>query len=305
VLEIGGAMRVNYQYLRAFHAVALEGSISRGARRLSLSQPTVSQQLRALETRYRVALFDGRRQPLQLTPAGQRLFELTGPLVALSDEVDALMNAASEGKRISLRLGADSPTYAARLVAGWVQLVPDAGVSVRIGNAAEVVQWLRDGLVDAAISSDAPGDNVLHYIPLYCDRLVAAVPAMHALAQLACISLRDLSRETLLLREPGSRTRMSTEGLLEAADLTPRRVIELHTREAIREGIAVGLGVSLFYSAECPPDPRIAYRPIEADTAVPTFLGYLICMADQRRSPGLRSLFHAAGELADVSPLPL
>ncbi len=298
-------MRVNHQHLRAFHAVAQEGSISRGARRLGVAQPTLSQQIRALEIRHRVALFEGRKQPLQLTETGRRLFELTGPLFSLSDEVEALMNATSEGKVASVRLGSDSPSYAARLVAKYVENNPDAGVSVRIGNAVEVVQWLRDGHVDAVIGSDPPGDNALHYLPLYCDSLVAAAHALHPLAQQGRIAICDLAHETLLLREQSSRTRISTERLLEATNVTPRRVIEFHTRETIREAIALGLGVSLFYSAECPPDPRIAYRPIDADAPPPTFMGYLICIADQRRTPGLRALFEAASELAEFSPLPL
>jgi LysR family transcriptional regulator, low CO2-responsive transcriptional regulator len=298
-------MRVNHQHLRAFHAVAQEGSFSRGARRLGMAQPTLSQQIRALEIRHRIALFDGRKQPLELTEAGRRLLELTGPLFAISDEIEALMNANMEGKYASIRLGSDSPSYAARLVARFVEHNPDAGVSVRIGNATEVVQWLRDGLLDAAIGSDPPGDNALHYLPLYCDKLVAAASTLHPMAQQARIALCDLAHETLLLREPSSRTRLSTERLLEATNVTPRRVIEFHTRETIREAIALGLGVSLFYSAECPPDPRIAYLPIEADAPQPKFMGYLICIADQRRTPSLRSLFEAAAELAEFSPLPL
>lgn len=53
-------MSVNHQHLRAFHAIAEEGSISRAARRLNVAQPTLSQQLKALEDRHKAALFDGR-----------------------------------------------------------------------------------------------------------------------------------------------------------------------------------------------------------------------------------------------------
>ncbi len=298
-------MRVNHQHLRSFHAVAQDGSISRAARRLGMSQPTLSQQIRALEIRHRIALFDGRKQPLQLTEAGRQLFSLTGRLFTVSDEVETLMNTNADGKTAAIRLGSDSPVYAARLVAKYVEQNPDAAISVRIGNAAEVVQWLREGHLDAAIGSDPPGDNALFYLPLYCDCLAAAVPGLHPLAVKARIVSSDLGDETLLLREPTSRTRRSIEHWLEATNTIPRRVIEFHTREAIREAIALGLGVSLFYSAECPPDPRIAYRPIESSTPIPTFMGYLICLSDQRRTPGLRALCDAAGELADLSPLPL
>ncbi len=296
--------RVNHQHLRAFHTVALEGAISRAARRLGVSQPTLSQQLRNLELRHRVALFDGRSQPLTLTEAGRRLFALTERLFAIADEVEALLDATEKGRHAAIRLGSDSPIYAARLVAKYTEQNPDAAVHVRIGNAEEVVLWLRDGRLDAAIGSNPMVDESLFYLPLYHDVLSAAVPALHVLAQQARIAPRDLAEETLLFREPASRTRRASQRLLEACEITPRRTIEFHTREAIREAIALGLGVSFFYSAECPPDPRIVYRPLDTHAA-PTFMGYLICSTEQRRTPALRALYAAAAELADLSPLPL
>jgi len=297
--------RVNHQHLRAFHMVAVEGNISRAARRLGVSQPTLSQQLRNLELRHRIALFDGRKQPLQLTEAGRQLFALTGRLFAVADDVEALLDATAGAKSTNIRLGSDSPVYAARFVAKYAEHNPDGAVSVRIGNAEEVISWLRDGQLDAAIGSDPPVDEALFYQPLYRDTLIAALPGLHPLAEKSRIALADLGDETLLLREATSRTRRSTELLMEASDVTPRRIIEFHTREAIREAIALGLGVSLFYSAECPPDPRVAYRPIETHSAAPTFMGYLICLTEQKRAPALRALFAAAADLAVLSPMPL
>ncbi|HEX4739793.1 MAG TPA: LysR family transcriptional regulator [Caulobacteraceae bacterium] len=62
-------MSVNYQHLRAFYAIASAASVSRAARGLSLAQPTLSQQLKALEDRYHVVLFEDRKPPLR-QPAG-------------------------------------------------------------------------------------------------------------------------------------------------------------------------------------------------------------------------------------------
>jgi len=298
-------MRVNHQHLRVFHVVALEGSISRAARRLGVSQPTLSQQLRTLELRHRVALFDGRRQPLQLTEAGRRLFAITGRLFAIADEVENFLDGVSGGEAVAVRLGSDSPVYAARLVAAFAEHNPGAGVSVRIGNAEEVVDWLRDGRLDAAIGSDPPFDDFFFYLPIYRDSLALAAPQQHPLAECSIVALEDLACETQLVREPTSRTRRASERLLEHAGIVPRRIIEFHTREAIREAIALGLGVSFFYSAECPPDPRVCYRPISFEAETPTFMGYLICQAEQRRAPLLKSLFAAAENLAQHSPLPL
>ncbi len=301
----GDDVRVNHQHLRAFHAVAADGSISRASRRLGVSQPTLSQQLRTLELRHGVALFDGRRQPLELTDIGQRLFALTGKLFALADEVEQVLDQAVSAKDATLRIGSDSPVYAARLVAAYAEENPAVTVRVRIGNAEEVISWLRDGQLDAAIGSDPPIESAFSYQPLYCDQLAVALPLHHPLAERTDVPLTELYGETLLLREATSRTRRATEALFEQAGITPRRIIEFHTRETIREAIALGLGVSLFYSAESPPDPRIVTCAISADTPLPSFTGHLICQADQRRAAPMRALFQAAEELAKLSPVPL
>lgn len=298
-------MSLNHQHLRTFHAVALDGSISRAARRLAVSQPTLSQQLRALELRHKVTLFESRKPPMRLTPAGRELFALARNLFSVSGQIEELLGEAADGEASELRLGSDSPVYAARLVAGYHALCPRARVYVRIGNAREVAAWLKDAQVDAAIASDPPGDDAYSYQLLYRDQLVAAAARGHPLAAVASIPIEAFAGERLLLRETTSRTRMVTEQLLAAAGVVPGDTIEFHTREAIREAVALGLGVSCFCSAECPPDERIAYQPIASPVPTPCFTGYVLCLAERRRTPLMRALFSITAELAKDSPLPL
>src|SRR5215472_1852007 len=106
---------VNHQHLRAFHAIAVEGSVSRAARRLNVAQPTLSQQIKALESRHRAALFERRRPPLTLTPRGRELFTLTQRMFAASDEIDVFLGDGNGSALHAIRIGADSPIYAARL----------------------------------------------------------------------------------------------------------------------------------------------------------------------------------------------
>src|ERR1700744_295386 len=85
ILGAVSALALNYQHLRAFHAIASAASVSRAARLLSLAQPTLSQQLKALEDRHRVVLFEDRKPPLRLTAQGRELFALTQRLFAASN----------------------------------------------------------------------------------------------------------------------------------------------------------------------------------------------------------------------------
>jgi DNA-binding transcriptional LysR family regulator len=294
-------MAVNLQHLRAFHAVASEGSIVQAARRLGITQSTVSEQLRALELRHKVALLQGRRPPLTLTTAGKDLFVRTQKLFSISSEIDDYLGYAVQPSGQEIRLASDSPTYAARMVHRLQAINPIIRPKVRLGNASEALTWLKSAEVDAAICSDPIFESDLHYQVLYRDQLSIALNASHPLANNVDINLADLGDECLLVREKTSRTRSTAMLALAQAGVEPRAILELHTRETIREAIALGVGYSFFYSAECPPDPRLVYRPIDSPT--PVFTGYLVCSNEQRRTPMMKLLLNVAEGLVLESPL--
>jgi DNA-binding transcriptional LysR family regulator len=298
-------MTVNHQHLRAFHAVAADGSVSRAARRLNVAQPTLSQQLKALEERHQVRLFDGRKPPLRLTEAGRQLFALTQKLFATSGDIDDLLGDSNDPNLSAIRLGSDCPIYAARLAHALRGTHPTMAIQARIGNARETIQALADGKIDAGIVSDPPGDNLFAYEPLYVDKLMVAIPAAHPRAGDPSFPVEALAEERLLLREASSRTRAASEQLLSLAQVAPLDLIELHTRETIREGIVLGLGVSLFISLECPPDARLVYLPLAHTKGEPRLTGYIVCLAERRRTRLLRSVMEAVADLRKLSPLPV
>lgn len=290
-------MGANIQHLRAFHAIALEGGVTRAARRLNVSQPTLSQQLKALETRHGVSLFDGRTAPLTLTPAGRDLLALTQRLFAAATDIDEMLGASGGMAGAVLRLGADTPHYAARVVDLFRKAHPATEVQVRMGNAREVIRWLSEAQIDAALASDPPGDASLSYDPVYTDGLSCAVPVDHALAAHASVPIAALGGETLLLREQSSKTRAFLERALRDVAVEPAARLEMQGRETIREAIALGVGVSVFFASECPPDPRIAYRPLDTGAREYLLRGYLLCQNERRRSALMRALQAVAAQM--------
>lgn len=298
-------MRVNHQHLRAFHAVAVEGSISRAARRLNVAQPTLSQQLKALEQRHQTALFEGRKPPLRLTLLGQRLFDLTQKLFATSQDIDELLDDGQVERTALVRLGSDSPVYAVRIASALRTKLPGITMRVRIGNARETFSRLSQAEIDIGIVSDPPANEAFAYEPLFNDRLTVALPKNHPRANDPIFPVAALAQERLLMRDAASRTRAAIEELLLAVDVTPAGLMELHTRETIREGVAIGLGLSLFTSSECPPDERIVYLPLDIDPTASRMTGYVVCLAERRRTSLMRALMEAAAELRQLSPLPV
>ncbi len=283
-------MVTSYQHLRAFHAIAIEGGVSRAARRLNVSQPTLSQQLKALEARYDVTLFESRKVPLKLTAAGSDLFELTKKFFATAADIEELLGGQSRLSGGMLRLGSDNPAYAAMVIDRFRREHPQTEVQVRMGNARDVIRWLGEAQIDAALASDPPGDATFSYQPLASDSLTCALPLRHPLADRETIPVAAIAGETLLMREPTSKTRAFTERAMADAEVQPSASIEMQSRETIREAIALGLGIGVFFSSECPPDSRIVYRPLDTGPREYQLRSYLVCQSERRRSALLRAL---------------
>jgi len=294
---------VNFQHLRTFHAVALESSFSRAARRLNISQPTLSQQLKLLESRYGTMLFEGRSRPLNLTPIGQELLVLTRRIFAAADEIEDLLGNRPITQPIRIRLASDSPIYAARLTETLMRADPRAVVEVQVDNSHDTLDRLLEAKADVAIVSDPPIDPRFAYKLLFVDTLKMVVPAAHPLARVRKFPLAAIAGECLLLREASSKTRAATESLLRAHEISPARTIELHSREAIREAVAIGLGISLFYSSECPPDQRLRVVNPDCQPDSTLLTGYVVCTVDRRRSATMRAVYEAADQLATLSPV--
>lgn len=289
-------MAVNFQQLRSFHAVASDRSVTRAANRLAMTQPTLSKQIKDLEARYQVQLFSGSRPPLTLTSAGEALFERTRDLFQTSADIEALLGDTPPEEGGLLRIGTDSPPYAADLVAAYAREAPNLDFKVTIGNARDTNHLLMNASVDIAIVCEPIGHNDYTYRPYYEDRLVAIAAADAPEAQGSTFDLSALSRRVLLTREPGSRTRLAMERLLEAHEVSPFRAMEVHTREMIRETVARDLGVSFMFARECPPDARIKVMELDVEPALISVSGYIACRTERRRHPAIRR----ALELAEI-----
>src|SRR3546814_723808 len=110
---------MNYAQLRAFHLVAREGSFTRAARALRVTQPTLSAQVKALEDTYGVRLLDRKGRGAVPTELGQALFELTARLFAIEEDAAALLADTRALIRGHIKVGADGPYHAVPIMAAF------------------------------------------------------------------------------------------------------------------------------------------------------------------------------------------
>lgn len=247
---------MRYSQWRAFDAVARELSFSRAAARLGITQPAVTLQVRALESACAMALFRRHGTQITLTDAGRMLLALTRRMFAVEDEIREFLTASKALERGSARLVSDGPHPALTFVAAFRLRYPGIALSVSFGNSQAAWAALLDDKADAAVIAEPPPDERAHRVLLGQQRLVALLPPGHRLARRRNLRLADLREEQLLLREEGSTTRRILETALERTGIRFRSTLELGSREAVREGVAMGLGISFVFEQEGGGDPR-------------------------------------------------
>lgn len=271
---------------------------------MNISQPTLSQQIKSLESRYGQVLFESRRSALELTPVGRAVFEMTRQIFDVSDEIEALLRDQAGAGKNRVRIVADSPTHVARLAHAMLALDGKATIEIEIANSADTLTHLLDAHADVAVASDPRIDERLSYTPLFVDALHILMGAGHRRAGREAFPLASLTSERLLMRESSSKTRAALQALLDASGIHPASVQFIHSREAIREAVALGMGVSPMFSSECPPDPRLASLPLDRQPAAAILTGYLVCRSDQRRSGMMRWVNAAAASMTGEISLP-
>lgn len=291
---------MNLMQLRAFHAVATQASFTLAARTLGLTQPTLSQSVKALEERYGVLLFERSSRRVQPTEMGRRLFQLTTRLFDTEQEAAMLLEGSAQLARGLLQLGADSPYYVMPLIAEFDRRHPRVEIRLSIGNAGAVLEDLSEARLDVALLSNPPVDPRFHIVPLYRDPVRLMLPAGHPLAAGDAVPVAALAGQRLVMRETGSMTRRTVERGLAEAEIAPAGVFEVTGREAVQEAVALGLGLGFISAGEIRPDPRVAVRPL-ADRAWHTD-EYVLCQRDRRRFPAIRAFIELAVAAAGLSP---
>jgi len=271
---------MNHAQLRAFHAVASEGSFTRAAEALHVTQPTLSGQVKALEERYGVKLFDRRGRRVYPTELGQTLLDLTRRLFSLEAEAEQILGAAKGLKRGHLRLAADAPFHVIGALSAFAKRYPGIRLSLTIGNSEEILEALVEHRADVAVLANIPDDPRVYAFPFRQDRLIAFVERDHGWAERESVTLKELAGRRLVLREIGSTTRRIFETAMAARGLALGEVLEVNSREAVRETVAAGLGIGVVSESEFGSDRRLVPLSIEAEELAMT--EYVACLAERR-----------------------
>ncbi len=285
---------INHSQLRAFHAVATEGSFTKAANALSVTQPTLSGQVKGLEDQFGVRLFDRRKRKIELTDIGRNLLDITWRLFNLEIEAEQVLTAARGLKRGHLRVGADAPYHSIPFLAAFNRRYPNLRLSMSIGNSERLQADLLDQRCDVAIAANVQKDPRIHSFSFRQDHLIPFVDRNHAWARRRRIRLEDLTGMRLILREPASTTRQCFDAAVAAAGIQIGEVLEIGSREAIREAVAMGLGIGIVAASEFGDDMRL--KALEFEGRIIGSTEFVACLNDRRSTPLVKAFLDIVRE---------
>ncbi|MBI3944321.1 MAG: LysR family transcriptional regulator [Armatimonadetes bacterium] len=237
--------------LRSFLRAADEGSITRAAAALYLTQPAVTQHVRALERELGVPLFDRTGRGVALTPAGEALRRYARRSVALLAECRQVIADLEAGETGRLVLGAGVTTSIFHLpgcLRALHEAHPGIDVVVRTGRSAHVTALALEREVDLGLVTSSVQHPDLRVLGLYEEEILLVTPHDHPLAG-RTVTPREVAGAPLILFPEGTGFREYLARALADAGITPRVKMESDSVEAIKSFVAVGLGVSFLPEA--------------------------------------------------------
>lgn len=280
---------MRYVQLRAFHYVCLHGGFSKAAAALHLTQPAVSDQVRKLEEAYDILLLLRNGKHVVPTEAGEALLEISHRFFDAETQAVEYLSERRKVAAGTLRIVVDSAIHLSDALGVFRARYPSITIKIQTGNSETVIARLKDYQADVGVLGVDVSADEFFSVGLNSSPLIAFVNKAHPLARNKTITFGKLLKQSLVLREKGSRTRESMELIAKKRGIQLTAAIEAQGREAVREIVAVGAGVGIVSRAEFPHDSRLVALQISDCEIV--MQETLICLPERAQSKNIAAFF--------------
>lgn len=278
-------MSVSFRQLEGFVAVCDEGSFSKAANRIHISQSGLSVLIRELESSLGVRLFDRSTRHVKLTRAGE---EFRAPSVRLMTD---LARAVGSVKSLEARehghvCVAAPPLLAAKLLVAVARLFraeyPDITLEIMDIPSQEIVLGLHDGTIDIGFGVFPEDDPSIAIEPLLKGQTMALLPRDHPLASKRSISWAQMANAGLILQSPGRPLRADLDRVFAQAGVKPSINMEVSQLSTIIALVEAGFGATIMppYASLLPSSRKTVSRPI----ASPRLQSEIVMATDAARS---------------------
>ena len=241
---------MEFKQLEAFVAVVDYGSFSEAARKLYLTQPTISAHVRSLEEELHTKLILRTTKKTTITTRGYQLYDSAVRMLEIRNNL--LENFTGVQKHmIDLATSTIPSSYLLpEILAAFGKTHPDIYFHSIQADSAESINRVLDGTVDLALVGQNTRDETCVFLPFCQDELVIATPITnHYLGlQNKSVTFEDFIKDPIIIREKGSGTKKEMDLFLEQIGVTPSDlnvIARMNDLEGIKKSIVNGLGISI------------------------------------------------------------
>lgn len=294
IIFYSGDYIMEFKQLEAFVAVVDYGSFSEAARKLYLTQPTISAHVRSLEEELHTKLILRTTKKTTITTRGYQLYDSAVRMLEIRNNL--LENFTGVQKHmIDLAASTIPSSYLLpEILAAFGKTHPDIYFHSIQADSAESINRVLDGTVDLALVGQNTRDETCVFLPFCQDELVIATPITnHYLGlQNKSVTFEDFIKDPIIIREKGSGTKKEMDLFLEQIGVTPSDlnvIARMNDLEGIKKSIVNGLGISIL-SARSAIDlqktKQILLFPLEESAHKRTF--YIVYSKNRILKPHVR-----------------
>lgn len=256
------------QALRGFYWAGVHGSFSKAGKILNVGQSAVSHQVKALEEELRVKLYERAGRGIHLTPAGKVLMAYVDIILQTLDNIEthfAELAGSPEGTVTMAAYRGIMQYKLPQIVQSFKKKNPE--IRLVILNKpldTEILDIVSAGDADFGITSSWNDFMDLSFYEVWSYDMFLCVPAYHRLAGRRTVSLKEITREPLILYEPENSIRRRTEEIFRKNNVAYNFVIETGGATVIQEYVKIGQGISIVSGlvTQATEDPALSYIPI-------------------------------------------
>jgi DNA-binding transcriptional LysR family regulator len=238
---------INLNQLRVFCQAAKCENFTLAAKKLFITQPAVTAQIKMFEDQCNLKLFKKKGRNIYLTDEGKTLYDYARKIFEWEKEIENLIDDMRDLKRGTLRLGVNK-TYARYfmpfVITGFREAYPHIKINLDEGSSLDMIYSLVDLRNELAVIAKVGDHPNVCFIPFSQEEIVLILAPDHPLATKTTVSVKELEEEPIIMKEAGSGTRLLVNKLFEASGLTPNILMETSNTEFIKQLVQRGEGLS-------------------------------------------------------------
>jgi len=289
---------MNYTQIRSFNAVTKHLSFTKAAKVLSVSQSAISEQVKSVESRFKIKLFIRNGNGISLTDYGKKLYDITKDIDDIHEQALNLLKSSNKLTSGTLNIGTVAPIHLMPILSKFSQKFPKINCNIIFGNSVQIKGKLLSKEIDIGILADLNDQSQLYSKPLIRDKLLLFASVKNSISKKKTISFKEVVNETFIVREKGSQTRALVERELLHLGIK-KKLYTIGSREGIFEAVKNNMGVGFVYSTEKIDLPNVNFVKLSNTNFYAT--EYVCCLTKRYDFNAIKAFFDIVPSFKDLS----